>query len=253
MSIETLQVSLKSFRLSGMSASLPVRYQEAKSNELDYLDFIDNLVSDEQMRRQGNLLNRRIKLAKFPTLKTVEDFDFDFNTCVKKKDILALANSSFVYKAQNILFIGPPGVGKSHLSIALGIAAIHNGYTVTYKSAFDLVQELLELESPAARKHYVKELTRVNLLIIDELGMKKMPQNAADDLLEIIHRRYQTGATIIATNRVVSDWGIILGDNSATAAILDRFLENSIAFNYKGAKSYRLASDANKNKSGKED
>ena len=253
MSIETLQVTLKSFRLSGMATSLSIRYQEAKSNELDYLDFLDNLVCDKQMRRQGNLLNRRIKLAKFPALKTLEDFNFDFNTCVKKKGILGLANSSFVYKAQNILFIGPPGVGKSHLTIALGMDAIHNGYTISYKSAFDLVQEILETQTPAARKNYVKELTRVNLLIIDELGMKKMPQNAADNLLEIIHRRYQTGATIIATNRVISDWGVILGDNSATAAILDRFLENSVAFNFKGARSYQLSGKNNKILSGKEE
>lgn len=245
MSIDTLQASLKSLRLSGMATNLPTRYQEARSHELDYLDFIDNLVSDEQMRRQGNLLNRRIKLARFPALKTVDDFDFDFNSSVKKKDILALASSSFVFKAQNILFVGPPGVGKSHLSIALGIAAIHNGYTVAYRSAFDLVQELLEADTPSARRQYVKDITRVNLLIIDELGMKKMPATAADDLLEIIHRRYQTSATIIATNRVVSDWGTILGDNSATSAILDRFLENSIVFNFKGGRSYRLSRTQN--------
>jgi DNA replication protein DnaC len=123
MTIEQLQTTLKSFRLAGMSTNLPIRYQEAKSHELDYLDFMDNLVSDEQMRRQSNLLNRRIKLAKFPNLKTIDGFDFDFNTSVKKKDIMALASSAFVYKAQNILFIGPPGVGKSHLAIALGMAA----------------------------------------------------------------------------------------------------------------------------------
>lgn len=240
MTMDTLQITLKSLRLSGMANSLPVRYQEAKSNELDYLDFIDNLVSDEQMRRQSNLLTRRIKLARFPELKTLDEFDFDFNLCVKKKDILALASSAFVYKADNILLVGPPGVGKTHLSIALGIAAVHNGYTVSYCSAFDLVQDLLDADTRAARKLYIKNISQVNLLIIDELGMKKMPQNAADDLLEIIHRRYRHGSTIIATNRVVSDWGTILGDNSATSAILDRFLENATVFNFKGAKSFRL-------------
>jgi DNA replication protein DnaC len=247
MTIETLQQSFKNLRLGGMANNLPMRYQEAKSHELDYLDFIDNLVNDELARRQDNLLNRRIKLARFPYMQTIDDFDFDFNPVIKKKDVLALVSSAFVYKAQNILFIGPPGVGKSHLAIAIGISAIHNGYTVMYKNAFDLVQEMADAEREETRKEYVKMLTaKANLLIIDELGMKRMPKNASDDLLEIIHRRYQNAATIIATNRIVSDWGAILGDNAATAAILDRFLDNAITFSIKG-KSYRM-----KKKNGKE-
>lgn len=245
MTIDTLQLSLKSLRMGGMSSNLPVRYQEARSHELDYLDFLHNLVSDELARRQGNLLNRRIKLARFPQLKTIEDFDFDFNTTIKKKDIMALCTSNFIFKSQNILFIGPPGVGKSHLAIGLGISAIHNGYTVLYKSAFDLVLEMADFETARQRREYLKSLVKVNLLIIDELGMKKMPQNASDDLLEVIHRRHMTGSTIIATNRIVSDWNVILGDTAATAAILDRFLENAEVFTIKG-KSYRLHNKSRK-------
>lgn len=245
MTIDTLQLSLKSLRMGGMSSNLPVRYQEARSHELDYLDFLHNLVSDELARRQGNLLNRRIKLARFPQLKTIEDFDFDFNTTIKKKDIMALCTSNFIFKSQNILFIGPPGVGKSHLAIGLGISAIHNGYTVLYKSAFDLVLEMADFETARQRREYLKSLVKVNLLIIDELGMKKMPQNASDDLLEVIHRRHMTGSTIIATNRIVYDWNVILGDTAATAAILDRFLENAEVFTIKG-KSYRLNNKSRK-------
>ena len=187
----------------------------------------------------------QIKLARFPQLKTIEDFDFDFNTTIKKKDIMALCTSNFIFKSQNILFIGPPGVGKSHLAIGLGISAIHNGYTVLYKSAFDLVLEMADFETARQRREYLKSLVKVNLLIIDELGMKKMPQNASDDLLEVIHRRHMTGSTIIATNRIVSDWNVILGDTAATAAILDRFLENAEVFTIKG-KSYRLNNKSRK-------
>ncbi|NLW30773.1 MAG: ATP-binding protein [Fibrobacter sp.] len=245
MTIDALQISLKSLRIGGMAINLPVRYQEARSHELDYLDFLHNLVSDELARRQGNLLNRSIKLARFPLLKTIDDFDFEFNTTIKKKDVLALCTSTFIFKNHNILFVGPPGVGKSHLAIGLGISAIHNGYTVLYKSAFDLVLEMSDFETARQRRDYLKGLVKVNLLIIDELGMKKMPQNAADDLLEVIHRRHMTGSTIIATNRIVSDWNIILGDTAATAAILDRFLENANVFTIKG-KSYRLNNKSKK-------
>lgn len=158
---------------------------------------------------------------------------------------MALCTSNFIFKSQNILFIGPPGVGKSHLAIGLGISAIHNGYTVLYKSAFDLVLEMADFETARQRREYLKSLVKVNLLIIDELGMKKMPQNASDDLLEVIHRRHMTGSTIIATNRIVSDWNVILGDTAATAAILDRFLENAEVFTIKG-KSYRLNNKSRK-------
>jgi DNA replication protein DnaC len=248
MLIDKLQQSLKGLRLGGMAINIPIRYQEAKSHELDYLDFLSNLVSDEYSRRQSNLLNRRLKLARFPALKTLDEFDFDFNPCVKKKDIMALASSSFIYKSQNILLIGPPGVGKSHLAIALGISAIHNGYAVLHKSAFDLVAEMAEAETVRARKDYLADLVKVNLLIIDELGMKKMPPNTADDLLEVIHRRHLNGSTIIATNRILSDWAAILGDTAATAAILDRFLENSVVFTIKG-KSFRLSKNIQKEES----
>jgi len=168
-----LQTALKSLRLGGLAKTLPVRYQEAKANELDYLDFLDNLITDELDRRKENLLNRRIKTAKFPQLKSVDDFNFSFNTTVSKKNIMEMMTSRFIYNAKNTLFIGPPGVGKTHLAIAIGVAAIHNSYKVFYRSAFDLVEDMADAFRNDLRKKYIQQLTRYDLLIIDEFGMKK--------------------------------------------------------------------------------
>ena len=237
--MEKLQTTLRSLRLSGLAAALPTRYAMAKTEEMDYLAFLEVLVEDEMAKRKDTLLSRRIKLAQFPFLATLDGFNFAFNPEIQKRSIQELASSRFVHQNESALLIGPPGTGKTHIAIALGMLAIENGYTVFYRSAFDLVEEMQEALRTDTRKKYVHGLTRHHLLIVDELGMKKMPPNAADDLLEVIHRRYGNSATLIATNRPVEDWGKILGDTAATSAILDRFLDKARILPFKG-KSYRL-------------
>ena len=245
--IENLQTTLRSLRLGGMAETLPIRCQEARANELDYEEFLKRLVDDELSKRKNNLINRRVKAARFPATTTLENFDFSFNMSISKKTIMALMSTAFITKQQNILLVGPPGVGKTHISLAIGYAAVCNGYSVFYRSYFDLVADMAEALRNGTRKELVSKLVGYNLLIIDEFGMKSMPQNAADDLLEIVHRRYQTASTIIATNRPVADWGAILGDVPATSAILDRFLDNAELIQIKG-RSFRLS----KNKSNME-
>lgn len=237
--MENLQIQMRSLRLSGMASALPHRYQMAKAEETDYLPFLENLVNDEMAKRKDSLLARRIKSARLPILLTLNAFDFKFNPEIPKRIFQELSQSRFVHQNGNVLFIGPPGTGKTHLAIALGISAIENGYSVLYKSAFDLVEELQEAFRTDTRKKHIDTLTRAQLLIVDELGMKKMPVNAADDFLEVIHRRHGHSATLIATNRPVEDWGKILGDTAATSAILDRFLDQVQIVPFKG-KSYRL-------------
>ena len=237
--MEKLQTTLRSLRLSGLASALPSRYALAKTQEMDYLAFLETLVEDEMAKRKDALLARRIKMAGFPFLATLDAFNFAFNPEIPKKSVQELASSRFVHQNDSVLLIGPPGTGKTHVAIALGMLAIENGYTVFYKSAFDLVEEMQEAFRTDTRKKYVHGLTRYQLLIVDELGMKKMPPHAADDLLEVIHRRYGNSSTLIATNRPVEDWGKILGDTAATSAILDRFLDKVLLLPFKG-KSYRL-------------
>ena len=233
--MEQLQYQLKSIRLSGMADNLQVRFQEARANDLDYQTFLQNLVEDELTRRRERLLSRRLKQAGFPFLRTMEEFDFSFNPSLDKRMIKELGHSGFIARHENVLLLGPPGVGKTHLAIAFGLSGIQSGFSVLYRSVFDMAPEMLRLTGDKLIKTYVKP----DLLILDELGMKVLPPQSTDLLLEVIHRRHHHGSTIIATNRPIEDWGSILGDNAAASAILDRFLEN-IHYAKITGRSYRL-------------
>lgn len=223
-----LDHALRKLRLSGMADTLETRLLEAQSENQAPIDTVSALVGDELVRRQDRLLARRIKAARFRDAKrTLDSSDFAFNAKIPKKLVFELATARFVSQCEDVLLLGPPGTGKSHLVQAIGLAAIAQGHRVFYREAHVLIEELMDAVLDERRKKYMAELASAPLLIIDDLGMRKLPAHAAEDLLEIIMRRYERASTILTSNRPVEDWGKLLGDTAAVTAMLDRLLHHA--------------------------
>ncbi len=228
MNLVELDRALRQLRLSGMAAVLETRLLQAQADHLAPIDLVSALVADELHRRQDRLLERRHKLARFrDPERTLDTFDFDFNKKMNRALVYDLATARFISQREDVLFLGPPGTGKSHLAQAIGRAAIQQGYRVIYREAHTLLEELADATLAGTRKAYLAELATVPLLIVDDLGMRKLPHTAAEDLLELIMRRYERASTLLTSNRPVDDWGKLLGDTAAVTALLDRLLHHA--------------------------
>jgi len=234
-----LTTRLRHLRLSGMVDALPGRVAQAEAAPLPHLDFLELLVEDEFVRRADRLYARRLKQAGITTPKSLGDFDWTYNPKLPKAKLATLASGRFVQTHGGVLLIGPPGVGKSHCAVALAVGAIKAGHRALVRSTFDLVADFAEADATGTRRDLVQRLTRVDLLVLEDFGMKTLGATAAEDLLEVFVRRHETASTVITTNRPTQDWGVFLGDVPAATAILDRFLAHAEIVQMVG-KSYRL-------------
>jgi DNA replication protein DnaC len=227
MNLIELERSLRQLRLGGMAAVLETRLHQAQAEPMAPIDLIACLVSDELTRRTDRLLERRRKHAGFRDPdRTLDNFDFTFNPKINRSLVFDLATGTFISKREDALFLGPGGTGKSHLAQAIGQAAILQGYKVLYRETHVLLDELAEAVAEDRRRDYVESVSTVPLLIIDDFGMRKLPHTAAEDLLEIVMRRYERYSTLLTSNRPVEDWGKLLGDVAAVSSMLDRLLHH---------------------------
>ena len=227
MNMTELERALRQLRLGGIAAVLETRLRQAQAEPMAPIDLISCLVSDELTRRSDRLLERRRKQAGFRDAnRTLDNFDFTFNAKMNRSLVFDLATCRFIEKREDGLFLGPGGTGKSHLVQAIGQAAILQGHRVLYREAHVLLDELADAVADGTRKKFMAELAMVPLLIIDDFGMRKLPLTAAEDLLEIVMRRYERASTLLTSNRPVEDWGKLLGDTAAVSSMLDRLLHH---------------------------
>lgn len=239
--MNTIKTRLKEYKLAGIYNTINERLSYANEKSLSYIEFLDLLLEDEANSRRDNSYQKRYAKAKLPSYKTAEDFDFSFQPSIDKRKFNDALTCQFIRDKRNVVFIGSPGTGKTHLSIALGINALNKDFKVLFTSVSDM---LYNLNVAKADNTFYKKLVyylEPNLLILDELGFKKLPSYSADDFFEVISRRYEKGSVIITTNKTYEQWGDIFADNILAGAILDRIVHHSHTFNINGP-SYRSKS-----------
>lgn len=239
-STEDLVPVLKRLKLSGVLQTMELRTSQAVEDGLTYPEYLYRLLKDEVERREAKQLQQRLRRASFDSVKTLEDFDFAFNPQVPKARIIDLATTRFVADRHNVLVIGPTGVGKSHLAQALGVRACQAGYRSLYVSAHQLLARLRAARADDSYETAMRKYCSVDLLIVDDLGLRPLVRDEPIDLYELVRRRYERGSTVFTSNRDIPEWHALFGDPLLASAAMDRLLHHAHVIRIDaGARSYR--------------
>ena len=237
--MSSLIKQLKDLKLSGVAKTFEVRNEQAIKEKLSYIEFLELLIDDEFSNRKENSYKKRTHGAHFPAFKTLEEYDFNFQPNLNRQEIYNLATSEFIRKKENIVLIGPPGTGKTHIGISLGVKALQQGYKVIFTTVSDMMTTLFQSKADNSYYQKLKYYLSPELLILDELGFRKLNEHIVDQFYEIISQRYEKGSIIITSNKTFDEWGNIFWDSILASAIIDRIVHHCHLILIKGD-SYRM-------------